>query len=373
MASPHCYLVQEGQLIGREKWIHWDAEQPRELPVGGVQTFPNSVIGSDTDSASTEGNIDSDSDYDLESLMSTEGDSSDWENYPLPQNIDELRSQLLTPRGMSMSPVNTPNVHVPADYMPASPIYSPYSPTSPDYSPNYSPSMSPDPIETDSSITPNTGSNDIISTSDCDMFDMSNTDSDQELEGEAETISLVGDFLNRGILPVKLHGLFTFPQPTHVHNLTWDEYPFEPCESHCVMPEKTDNSIAKFYLTHSLCLKHRSSLTKMGPWIYLSNRVTTLPKLHKAPQIAHFLSLLHGKIKGDQRVRDYLVVCQLAEALGMYNLVVRVDMFLANNPLELKTFTQIYNLNDHVYFGDQIQYFIFRDFVERIHEFHVLN
>ena len=139
-----------------------------------------------------------------------------------------------------------------------------------------------------------------------------------------------------------------------------------------MMPERTDKSITKFYLTHSLCLKHRSSLANMGPWIYLTNRVTTLPKLHKSPQIAHFLSL-HGKMKGDQRVRDYLVVCQLAEALGMYNLVVRVDMFLANNPLELKTFTQIYNLNDHVYFRDQIQYFFCRDFVERIHEFHVTH
>ena len=372
---PSLDLVQEGQLVGREEWIHWDAEKPRELPVGGVQTFPNSVIGSDTESASTEGNIDSDSDYDLESVMSTESDSFDWENYPLPQNMDEVRSQLLTPRGMSMSPINTPNVHVPADYMPASPIYSPYSPTSPDYSPNYSPSMSPDPIATDSSetITPTTSSNDIISRRDCDMFDMSNSDSDQDLEGEAETISLVGDFLNRGKLPVKMHGVFIFPQPTHVHNLTWDEYPFEPCGNHCVMPDRTDKSIAKFYLTHSLCLKHRSSLTGMGSWIYLTNRVLTLPKLHKSPQIAHFLSLLHGKIKGDQRVKDYLVVCQLAEALGMYNLVVRVDMFLANNPLELKTFTQIYNLNDHVYFGDQLQFYIVRDFVERIHEFHVLN
>ena len=150
---PSLNSVHEGQLIGREEWIHWDAEQPRELPVGGVQTFPNSVIGSDTESASTEGNIDSDSDYDLESVMSTEGDSFDWENYPLPQNMDEVRSQLLTPRGMSMSPINIPNVHVPADYMPASPIYSPYSPTSPNYSPNYSPSMSPDPIATDSSET----------------------------------------------------------------------------------------------------------------------------------------------------------------------------------------------------------------------------
>ena len=69
---PSLDLVEEGQLIGREEWIHWDAEQPRELPVGGVQTFPNSVIGSDTESASTEGNIDSDSEYDLESVMSTE-------------------------------------------------------------------------------------------------------------------------------------------------------------------------------------------------------------------------------------------------------------------------------------------------------------
>ena len=67
--------------------------------------------------------------------------------------MDELRSQLLTPRGMSVSPVNLPNVHVHDNYRPASPIY---SPTSPDYSP----SMSPDPIEIDSSetITPSTSS-----------------------------------------------------------------------------------------------------------------------------------------------------------------------------------------------------------------------
>ena len=165
---PGLDLVLEGQLIGRETWSHWEAEKPRELPVGGVQTFSNSVIGSDTesdtDTASTEGNIDSDSDYDHESDMSTESDRINWENYPVPQNMDEVRSQLLTPRGMSMSPINTPNVHVPADYMPASPIYSPYSPTSPDYSPNYSPSMSPDPIATNSAenLTPTTSSNGII-------------------------------------------------------------------------------------------------------------------------------------------------------------------------------------------------------------------
>ena len=92
-----------------------------------------------------------------------------------------------------------------------------------------------------------------------------------------------------------------------------------------------------------------------------------------SPQIPHFISLLHSNIKGDQRVKDYLVLCQLVETLGMFNLIVRVDLFLTNNPLEPKTFVQIYNLNDHVDFGDKIQYFIGRGFVERLHEFHVTN
>ena len=233
--------------------------------------------------------------------------------------------------------------------------------------------MSPVHVDTDSSVsmTPPNNSDGVISTRDCDMFDMANTDSDQEIEGEAETISLVGDFINRGKLPVKMHGVLIFPQPSHVHNLTWDEYPFEPCSNHCVMPERTDKSLAKFYLTHSLCLKHKSSLCNMGPWIYLCNRVSTLPKLHKSPQIPNFICLLHSKIKGDQRVKEYLVVCQLVETLGLFTLITRVDLFMANNPLELKSFVQIYNLNDHVDFGDRMQYFIVRDFVDKIHEYHV--
>ena len=103
-------------------------------------------------------------------------------------------------------PLVLPSVHVHDNYRPATPIY---SPTSPDYSPN----MSPDHVDTDNSenITPTASSDGVISTRDCDMFDMVNSDSDQELEGEAETISLVGDFLNRGKLPVKKHGLYVFP------------------------------------------------------------------------------------------------------------------------------------------------------------------
>ena len=129
---PSLDLVQEGQLIDRQEWTHWDAERPRELPVGGTHAFTSS--GSDTES--TEGNIGSDSDYDPESLMDTDVvsdvDSFDWGNYPLPENVQELKSQLLTPRGMSTSPVSSPSVHVHDNYRPATPIY---SPTSPDYSP----------------------------------------------------------------------------------------------------------------------------------------------------------------------------------------------------------------------------------------------
>ena len=164
------------------------------------------IPASSSDSESTEGNIDSDSEYDLESLMSAESsDSLDWENISLPGDIADLRSQLLTPRGMSLSPINIPNLHVPSDYIPATPIY---SPTSPDYSP----SMSPITVESDSSdtIAPSTSSSGTITTRDCDMFEMYNTDSDQDLEGEAETMSLVGAYLNRGKLPVKSHGVFIF-------------------------------------------------------------------------------------------------------------------------------------------------------------------
>ena len=354
--------VQEGQLIGRETWIQWDAERPREVPVGGVQTFTHYVIGSDTESdtesASTAGNIDSSSEYDLGS--DSESDMSvNWENESVQESVDN--NVQLTPRGMS--PVN--HVHVPA-----SPIYSPYSPTSPDYSPSMSPINIDSDLDTEE-ITPATNNSDgVISRKDCDMFDMSNSDSDLDQEGEAETKFLVGELINRGKLPAKLHGIFVFPQPTNIHNLTWDEYPFEPCGDHCVAPERSDKSIAKFYLTHSLCLKHRSSLVNMGPWIYLNNRVSTLPKLHKSPQIAHFITLLHNKIKCDQRVNNYLVTCQLVEAQDLYNLVVRVDLYMVNNPLELRTFIHIYNVNDTVDFGDRMQYILWRDYGEKIQEYH---
>ena len=138
--------------------------------------------------------------------------------------------------------------------------------------------------------------------------------------------------------------------------------PFEPHSNHCVMPEISEKSLPRFYLTHSLCLKHRASLYNMGPWIYLCNRVSTLPKLHKSPQILNFITLLHNKIKGDQRVKDYLVVCQLFETLGLFTLLIRVDIFMANSPLELKSWVQTYNLNDQITFGDRMHFFITRNY-----------
>ena len=168
-----------------------------------------------------DGNIDSDSEYDLESLLSAENsdcDDLDWENISLPGDIAEMRNELLTPRSMSISPINIPNnLHVPSDYIPASPIY---SPTSPDYSP----SMSPIIVESDSSdteeITPATNTDEVISRKDCDMFDMSNSDSDSDLEGEAETKLLVGNLINRGKLPTKLHGVFVF-STTNKHSQSY--------------------------------------------------------------------------------------------------------------------------------------------------------
>ena len=123
---PSLDRVLEGQLIDKEEWIHWDAKRHWEQPVGGASEMESSA--SETDSV--EANFDTDSEVDLESLMESDDngvsdvDDFDWENYPLPESIDDLRAQLLTPVGMSTnSPANSPQ-HVPANYRPATPIYS---------------------------------------------------------------------------------------------------------------------------------------------------------------------------------------------------------------------------------------------------------
>ena len=104
---------------------------------------------------------------------------------------------------------------------------------------------------------------------------------------------MMSSYINRNRMPLQINGVYIFPQENNVHNLEWIEYQDQPCTDHCVMPHRTDKSFAKFYLTHSLCLKHRSNLTTLGPWIYLTSKVSTLTKIHKCPQI----TLFHSKVK----------------------------------------------------------------------------
>ena len=365
-AFPQLDTIEEGQAIARQIWRRWDAEKSNhQSDVGPQDQAPNyssanEDSGSDTES-DTGATVDSESTelYDLETLMDSDNELPD---------LDELRAELAPRSWLTMSNMNIDNVNIPDNYSPRSPRYSPTSPV-----------HSPSPIQIDSEnesehgFTPPNNNNDPIITRAVDMFDPTNTDSDQELDEEVATINLIGDYINRGKIPIKMHGVYIFPQATNLHGLTWEEFPDEPCVDHCIIPSKTDKSFAKFYLTHSLCLKHKSSLASMGPWLYLSNRVSTLPKLHKSPQIAQFITLLHQQLRGDQRILEFLIACHLVENLGTFTFLIRADVYMKNKPLECNTFLQTYNVDDHMAFGDRTHYYIHRDFVDRVFDFHVQN
>ena len=244
--------IAEGQYITRQQWIKWDAESAGIQSDVGTKAQPPSSSANDidTDSAS-----DTDTElYDLESLL--EGQSggsratSDNELPDLPTDMDVLRAELTPVSGLANPLASPQHVSVPDNYSPATIIY---LPTSPDYSPSQSP-MNID-SESEHGFTPDYNSDLPITTRASDKFDLQNTDSDQELDGEAELINLVGAYINIGKLPRKIHGIYLFPQLYNLHDLTWNEYPFEPCSDHCVMPSRTDKSIARFYLAHSLYMK----------------------------------------------------------------------------------------------------------------------
>ena len=261
-AFPQLDTIEEGQDKARQTWTRWDAEKSNHpSDVGAMDQAPNyssasEDSGSDTES-DTGATIDSDSTKlsDLEVLLDSQSSGSDNE---LP-DLEEMRAELAPRSQLTMSNMNLDNVTVPGDSSPSSPRY---SPTSPVYSPT------PIPIDTENEnehgFTPPNNNNDPIITRAVDMFDLTNTDSDQELDEEVELINLVGDYINRGKMPIKLHGVYLFPQVTNLHEPTWEEYQYKPCADHCVI----DKSFAKFYLTHSLCLKHKFSLAIMGPWVY---------------------------------------------------------------------------------------------------------
>ena len=162
---------------------------------------------------------------------------------------------------------------------------------------------------------------------------------------------MMGSYINRNRIPIQINGVYIFPQSNNnIHDLRWEEYPNEPCSDHCVIPINTDKSFTRFYLTHSLCLKHRSTLTTLGPWIYITSKVSTITKLHKFSQITHFIVMLNQNMRRDQRVTDFLSACHLTENSGSFILLIRLDVYMTNNPHECRYWTQAYSVDDHILF-----------------------
>ena len=185
-----------------------------------------------------------------------------------------------------------------------------------------------------------------------EIFDLPNDDSDFELDREVELVNMMGSYINRNRIPIQINGVYIFPQSNNnIHDLKWEEYLNEPCSDHCVIPINTDKSFARFYLTHSLCLKHRSTLTTLGPWIYITRKVSTITKLYKCPQITHFITMLNQNMRRDQRVTDFLSACHLTENSGSFILLIRLDVYMTNNPHECRYWTKAYNVDDHIILG----------------------
>ena len=65
-------------------------------------------------------------------------------------------------------------------------------------------------------------------------------------------------------------------------------------------------------------------------------------------------------------MKNYLVVCQLVE-----NLLIKIDMFMANNQLELKSWLKTYNINDQFSFSDSIKFYLSRNLFGKIYDFYV--
>ena len=206
-----------------------------------------------------------------------------------------------------------------------------------------------------------------------EIFDSDNLDSDLDFQGEAEAKNIIGEFYNAGKLPARLHGVLLFPQDYNVHGYSWNEYPDEPCSPHCVIPNRADKGFAKFYLKHSLCQKHHATLVGKGPWLYLSNRISTLHKVYKCPEICQFISLIHQKTRPDHMIRNSLIACQITESQHMYTLIIRADIYLVNNPFEIKSWCHTYKLDDMVQSASKIHFNVQKDYLDKIAQAYLDN
>ena len=373
--------VQVDQGIDQSEWGQWDIQTiaENEATIYHVQEFDIFSITSDTDSDSvysveSENTIVYDITFDMIIDCDIDFDSLNEQSVneiPALPDFETVRAELNVLGGNDSPPAD---FVMPKNYHPASPIYSPASPAV------QSASMSPTnsiitinnntDTESEHGFSPAQNDGPIITRGD-DIFTLPSDDSDIDLDREVELINLMSSYINRNRMPLQINGVYIFPQENNVHNLDWIEYQDEPCTDHCVNPQRTDKSFAKFYLTHSLCLKHRSNLTTLGPWIYLTNKVSSLTKIHKCPQITHFIVMVNSTIRRDQRVRHYLAASHLSENNGSFTLSVRIDVYMENNPTVCKYWSQTYCVNHHVLFGEKSVYYLQRDVSDIIMDLHV--
>ena len=354
---PDMGMVQEGQTILKDQWSKWDAES-----IAQKETQDNQGIDFDMPSVNSDSTVLYDIDADMildHNIFESESVQNMNVVESLP-DINQVRAELNVLAGSDSPPAD---FIMPTDYYPASTRYSPVSPA---YSPNISTITINIDSESEHGYTPPQQDGPIITRA-AEIFNLPNDDSDNELDREVELINMMGSHINRNRIPIQINGVYVFPQTNNIHDLKWEEYQDQPCADHCVIPNSRDKSFTKFYLTHSLCLKHRSNLSTLGPWIYLTSKVSTLTKLHKCPQITHFVVML----RRDQRVKDYLDACHLTENNGTYTLMIRLDVYMANNPHECKYWTQTYCVNDHVLFGEKTMYYLQRDVTDVVLDLHV--
>ena len=55
----------------------------------------------------------------------------------------------------------------------------------------------------------------------------------------------------------------------------------------------------------------------------------------------------------------------------VFTLIIRVDVFLVNDPFAIKSWYQSYNLHGMPSFTARLYYYVQRDFVDKIHEAHL--
>ena len=330
---PSWDVVPEDQPIPREMGVRWDGLRGQRQAAQPLQSLqPASVSTSQTTMATCYDN-ECTVEYDLESYMNVDYDednnTSNNRSTNIPADINDVIREV-TPVAWLDNPLPRPQ-HVVTDN---------YSPTSPVYDPHHSPIQIDSDEEGESRASMSPAPFDIpIVIPASDIFDTVNSEPDLDFEGEDEGKNILTEYLNTGKLPTRLHGVYLYPQDYHVHGHSWNEYPDKHCSPHCMIPATANKSFAKFYLSNRLCQKHNSSLT--GPWIYLSNRISTLPKLYKCPEICHFLTLLYQKVRPSHEIRDALIACQLVENQHVFMLIIRVDVFLVNDPFAIKKLVSV--------------------------------